>query len=137
LYTKIIDESGNRKRPELENSSFVWTSYKSHCFQYLEVKDGYLKIKLEKEYYWLNQSEIEQYNFKPILWLDYLTNLNSKTLTANVNLNLRAYPSEQGEKIKLLVINRFSEETKTLIGWIKVIDDDGSPNIFSVPSPCC
>lgn len=134
----------------------------------MEAKGGYLKIKLNNIFYWLNQNEIEQNNFNPILWLDYLTNLNSEFLTSNVNLNLRAYPGEQGEKIKLLVISRFSEEThymkmngktngkwaevevqiykqycrnkellKTLIGWIKVIDNDGSPNIFSVPSPCC
>jgi len=158
----------NKKRPEIEHSSFVWTGYKSFCFQYLDGKDAYLKIKLNKEYYWLNQNEIGQYNFKPTLWLEYLTNLNSELLTANVNLNLRAYPSTQASKIKLLEINRYSEKRhymkmtgktkgawaevevnlykdfcgnskevpQTLIGWIKVIDDDGSPNIFNVPSPC-
>jgi len=168
LFTSIIDENGNKKRPEIEHSSFVWTGYKSFCFQYSEAKDGYLKIKLNKEYYWLNQNEIEQYNFKPILWLDYLTNIHSNTLTANINLNLRAYPSVQASRIKLLEINRYGEKMhymkmtgktkgawaevevnlykdfcgnskevpQTLIGWIKVIDNDGSPNIFNVPSPC-
>lgn len=169
IFTKIIDENGEEKRFDIMKSSLVWTSYKSSCFQYLESKDGYLKVKVNDVFYWLNQNEIEGYNFKPILWFDYLSQLNSEYLTANINLNLRTQPNKQADKIKLLVINRHSEETnymkmtgktsenwaevevniyrnycsskkeliKTYTGWIKVVDDNGLPNIFSVPSPCC
>lgn len=28
------------------------------------------------------------------------------------------------------------ELVRTVIGWVKVIDDSGVPNIFSVPTPC-
>lgn len=108
--TVFVDTEGNEDYLKPRSTHTVWTGYKSHSLQYYTLHDGFYKVVVNEQVYWLNQAEMQEMGFEHQSWQEYYQGTDSKALTANYNLNLRTAPDSEAEKIILLTINRYNKE---------------------------
>ena len=159
-YTAKIETNGVAKT--LESSNLKMVGYEVFALVFEDSRSGYLKLK---NGYWLNAEEIKSKNLKLTSWTDYVVEKNTEWYAYDPGLNLRDGPSTKHNKIvtlkgDLFGIKMTNEKNgkwqkvnvkqyrkhpcsgednlilKTYTGWIKLISEDETPNVWDYGKGC-
>ncbi|PJZ43752.1 hypothetical protein [Leptospira brenneri] len=114
---------------------------------------------------WVKNSDLAKIGLEPYLWINFFKKFQ-KHLYPLTPLNLRSAPQNTGDKIALVKDERFEiiltgkiknnwaqanireyvnneqdcglnpKVLKEYTGWIKIIDDNGTPNVWFYPKGC-
>jgi hypothetical protein len=159
-YTAFIDNKGIEK--SLEFSNFEMVGYEIFALVFVDSKSGFLKLK---NGYWINEEEVKSKNLKLTSWIDYIIEKNTEWYANDPRLNLREGPSTNYNKIVTLKgdlygikptnekkgkwckveVTQYRKHPcsgednliiKTYSGWIKMISDETTPNIWNYGKGC-
>lgn len=160
FYKAIIEKNGLKK--ELKHSNLEMVGYEIMALIFLESKSGFVKLN---NGYWVNSEELKSKNLRLISWMDYAIEKNTEWYADDLGLNLRKGPSTNFKKIITLKGNLFGIKLtkekkgkwnkvkvtkyrkhpcsgkediiiKKYTGWIKVISEEKTLNIWNYAKGC-
>lgn len=160
FYKAHIEKNGLDK--ELAFSNLEMVGYEKMALVFVDSKSVFVKLK---NGYWLSIEELKSKNLKLTSWMDYVVDKNTEWYANEPGLNLREGPSVDQNKIVTLKGDLFGitlttekkgkwskvkvkkyrkhpcsgEDNlilKTYSGWIKLISEEGIPNVWNYSKGC-
>jgi hypothetical protein len=161
-YYKIyFDDFVNKKRLRVSLDDLVEINYEGTCLKYYEKTDNYIKClnNLIDGGVWINTKDLKIYGFSDLDWRNFLIQtdrcyfpINNNGLlifdsdgnvidTLKKNLNvLKLINAYQNGLVKVNIYNLDEcgscGEKLIKTGWMKIIDDNGSPLIYFYTRGC-
>jgi len=160
FYEAHIKINGVNK--SLEGTNFKMVGYEVMALEFIDLKSGYVMLNNS---YWIAIEELKSKHLKLTSWMDYVITKKTEWYANKPGLNLREGPSTNYNKIITLKgdlfgitmtnetngewckvnVNKYqnhpcnSDENiilNTYSGWIKLISEEGTPNIWNYAKGC-
>lgn len=160
FYSAHIEKNGLKKN--LESTNLEMVGYEIVALVFVDSKSGFVKLN---NGYWLSVEELKFKNLKLTSWVDYVVEKNTEWYANEPGLNLREGPSADQNKIVTLKgdvfgitlttekkgkwckvkVKKYRKNPcsdgdnlilKTYSGWIKLISEEETPNVWSYSKGC-
>ena len=162
----VLLSNGNRTQIDLHDEVFKEVAYEEFALKYTDIKDDFLKVLESHGDYWISIHDLEKAGFTNLSWINFLIQKKFSYYANKPGLRLRESPNTDsrilstikgqstiievtGEisgnwaKVKIFRLKKDScpiEENIDYVyvqeGWIKIVNDDGYPNVYFYPRGC-
>lgn len=160
IYSATIQIGNEKNEFGYENMHMV--GYEVMAITFVDSKSNFVKLEMG---YWLSVEELTSKKLRPKSWMNYLIEKNTEWYANNPGLNLREDPNTNSNIIATLKGDLWgistSKETegdwcrvtvtqyrqhpcsgesnlviKTLTGWVKIISEEQTPNVWTYTKGC-
>ena len=150
------------KEEGLDDTDFEMVKYDVMALKFTDFKSNFVKLK---NGYWISVEELKAKGLKTISWMDYALEKETEWFAKGSGIYLREMPSTQSKtilklkgellgiqlsnevegkwckvKVNQYIIKPSSGENKlvvkTYIGWIKLLSEDGTLNVWYYNKGC-